>query len=230
MLISVNSLSKTYTKKLAIPVNVLNDVNLRINSGDFLSLMGPSGSGKSTLLNLIGLLDVPTRGKIFFKGKEISNLNPNEKAKLRNCSFGFVFQGFNLLKRNTVIENVMLPLLYRGTSRYDAKKEAKKVLKLTGIDEFENRLPSQLSGGQQQRVAISRALIVKPELILADEPTGNLDSKTANQIMNIFTNLNKNQHITLVLVTHEKHIALFGKRLVTMLDGSINSDELIKKK
>ncbi len=227
MIVSIKSLSKTYSKNLNAPVKVLDKVNLNIKNGDFVCLMGPSGSGKSTLLNLIGLLDIPTNGSIFFKGKEISTLSPNEKAKLRNRSFGFVFQGFNLLKRTSVIENVMLPLLYKGISRKDAMDEAKKVLELTGINEFETRLPSQLSGGQQQRVAISRALIVQPELILADEPTGNLDSKTAKQIMNVFSNLNKNHKITLILVTHEQEIASYGKRIIKMLDGSISSEEII---
>ncbi len=230
MIVSIKSLSKIYSKNLNAPVKVLDKINLNINDGDFVCLMGPSGSGKSTLLNLIGLLDIPTNGSIFFKGKEISSLSSNEKAKLRNRSFGFVFQGFNLLKRTSVIENVMLPLLYKGISRKDALEEAKKVLKLTGINELGTRLPSQLSGGQQQRVAISRALIVQPELILADEPTGNLDSKTAKQIMNIFSNLNKNQKITIILVTHEREIALYGKRLVKMLDGSISSEEIIESK
>ena len=230
MIVSIKSLSKIYSKNLNAPVKVLDKINLNINDGDFVCLMGPSGSGKSTLLNLIGLLDIPTNGSIFFKGKEISSLSSNEKAKLRNRSFGFVFQGFNLLKRTSVIENVMLPLLYKGISRKDALEEAKKVLKLTGINELGTRLPSQLSGGQQQRVAISRALIVQPELILADEPTGNLDSKTAKQIMNIFSNLNKNQKITIILVTHEREIALYGKRLVKMLDGLISSDEIIESK
>jgi putative ABC transport system ATP-binding protein len=201
---------------------------LSIREGDFVSLMGPSGSGKSTLLNLLGLLDVPTNGEIFFDGLEITRLPRKKKAILRNISFGFIFQGFNLLKRHSVLDNVMMPLLYRKVSRKEASESARNVLEATGLIDFVERLPNQLSGGQQQRVAICRALVMKPKLILADEPTGNLDSVTARQIMKILCDLNCDQGITVVLVTHEREIAQHGNRLIKMRDGIIHDDETLR--
>jgi|TARA_B100000900_G_scaffold165747_1_gene140713 putative ABC transport system ATP-binding protein len=227
-LISTDKLTKEYTENLLKPVRVLNNLCLSIGEGDFVSLMGPSGSGKSTLLNLLGLLDVPTNGEIFFDGLEITRLTRKKKAILRNISFGFIFQGFNLLKRHSVLDNVMMPLLYRKVSRKEASESARNVLEATGLIDFVERLPNQLSGGQQQRVAICRALVMKPKLILADEPTGNLDSVTARQIMKILCDLNCDQGITVVLVTHEREIAQHGNRLIKMRDGIIHDDETLR--
>ncbi|OUV02431.1 MAG: hypothetical protein CBC42_06510 [Betaproteobacteria bacterium TMED82] len=226
-LLSTSKLRKVYSKELLKPVDVLKGIDLNVRDGEFLSLMGPSGSGKSTLLNILGLLDLPTSGSVQFRGQVISGLNSDSKALLRNEKFGFVFQGFNLLKKNSVLENICLPLLYSGTSRTQAKKLADEVLDVTGLGDLGNRFPAQLSGGQQQRVAICRALIVEPELLLADEPTGNLDSVTASQIMNIFKQLNKEKGITIILVTHDAEIARYSSRLIRMQDGEIKSDEKI---
>ena len=226
-LISVAELHKDYSENLPEPVKVLRNLTLEIFRGEFVSLMGPSGSGKSTLLNLLGLLDIPTSGTISFEEREISKLSSLEKARLRNSSFGFIFQGFNLLKKHSVLENVMLPLLYSKVQRGEAANAAKKVLKSTGLEFLSHRLPSQLSGGQQQRVAICRALVAQPKVILADEPTGNLDSTTASQIMSILKELNKKNGITIILVTHEKEVAAYGSRLIQMKDGVIHTDETI---
>ena len=226
-LISVAELCKEYSENLPEPVKVLKNLTLEIFKGEFVSLMGPSGSGKSTLLNMLGLLDSPTSGTISFEEREISQLSSLEKARLRNSSFGFIFQGFNLLKKHSVLENVMLPLLYSKVQRGEAANAAKEVLKSTGLEFLSNRLPSQLSGGQQQRVAICRALVVQPKVILADEPTGNLDSTTARQIMNILKELNQKNGITIILVTHEKEVAAYGSRLIQMKDGVVQTDEII---
>ena len=226
-LISVAKLYKEYSENLPEPVKVLKNLTLEIFRGEFVSLMGPSGSGKSTLLNMLGLLDSPTSGTISFEEREISQLSSLEKARLRNSSFGFIFQGFNLLKKHSVLENVMLPLLYSKVQRGEAANAAKEVLKSTGLEYLSNRLPSQLSGGQQQRVAICRALVVQPKVILADEPTGNLDSTTARQIMNILKELNQKNGITIILVTHEKEVAAYGSRLIQMKDGVVQTDEII---
>ena len=206
---------------------MLQDLNVKVFRGEFVSLMGPSGSGKSTLLNLLGLLDSPTNGTITFQQREVSKLTHFEKARLRNSSFGFIFQGFNLLKKNSVLENVMLPLLYSKVTRNKAVDAAKNILYATGLESLTNRFPSQLSGGQQQRVAICRALVVQPQVVLADEPTGNLDSATAIQIMKILRDLNRDQGITIILVTHEKDIASYGSRLIQMRDGVIQKDDTL---
>ena len=222
--IRIENLFKSYSQNTFSEVEVIKDLNLEIKSGDFLSLMGASGSGKSTLLNLIGLLDQPNRGEIFFDGINLTKLGQNEKARLRNKEFGFVFQGFNLLKRISILDNVALPLIYQGVDRFVAKQRAQILLNSTGLDGLERRLPNQISGGQQQRVAIARALVAKPKLILADEPTGNLDSKTAGEIMSTFSNLNSKSGITIILVTHEADIAEFGSRIIKMKDGQILTD------
>ncbi len=229
-LFKITNLCKSYTQGLSLKVPVINDLNLEISSGDFISLMGASGSGKSTLLNLLGLLDSPNSGGIIFNNINIIELSSNEKAFFRNREFGFVFQGFNLLKRISILDNVALPLLYQGVERKIAKKDALKILNITGLNGLETRLPNQLSGGQQQRVAIARALVVNPRVILADEPTGNLDSKTAKEIMNIFVELNKEKGITVILVTHEFDIAKYSNRLIKMIDGRIVTDEINNKK
>ena len=227
--IQIENLFKSYSQNTFSEVEVIKGLNLEINSGDFLSLMGPSGSGKSTLLNLIGLLDQPNKGEIFFDGMNLTNLEHNDKARLRNNEFGFVFQGFNLLKRISILDNVALPLIYQGVERFVARERAQVLIKSTGLAGLESRLPNQISGGQQQRVAIARALIAKPKLILADEPTGNLDSKTAGEIMSMFRDLNAKSGITIILVTHEPEIAEFGSRIIKMKDGRILTDENIMK-
>ena len=227
--IQIENLFKSYSQNTFSEVEVIKGLNLEINSGDFLSLMGPSGSGKSTLLNLIGLLDQPNKGEIFFDGMNLTNLEHNDKARLRNNEFGFVFQGFNLLKRISILDNVALPLIYQGVERFVARERAQVLIKSTGLAGLESRLPNQISGGQQQRVAIARALIAKPKLILADEPTGNLDSKTAGEIMSMFRDLNAKSGITIILVTHEPDIAEFGSRIIKMKDGRILTDENITK-
>ena len=227
--IQIENLFKSYSQNTFSEVEVIKGLNLEINSGDFLSLMGPSGSGKSTLLNLIGLLDQPNKGEIFFDGMNLTNLEHNDKARLRNNEFGFVFQGFNLLKRISILDNVALPLIYQGVERFAAKERAQVLIKSTGLAGLESRLPNQMSGGEQHRVAIARALIAKPKLILADEPTGNLDSKTAGEIMSMFRDLNAKSGITIILVTHEPEIAEFGSRIIKMKDGRILTDENITK-
>ena len=200
---------------------VLNNISLTINKGDKIGLYGASGSGKSTLLNLLGLLDSPTSGTIFFEEREISQLTSLEKAKLRNSSFGFIFQGFNLLKKHSVLENVMLPLLYSKVQRGKAAGSAKEILDATGLGSLSDRLPSQLSGGQQQRVAICRALVVKPTVILADEPTGNLDSTNELEIMDLLTDLNKRNNQTFVIVTHSDYVGGRTNRIINMKDGKV---------
>ncbi len=199
--------------------DALYDVNLAISQGDFISIVGKSGSGKSTLMHLIGCLDVPTKGKIFIEGRDVSNLSESELARIRNKYVGFVFQFFNLLQRTSTLENVMLPTNYSHNGR-NAVKEAIRLLELVGLsDKIQNR-PNQLSGGQQQRVAIARALINDPNIILADEPTGNLDSKSSWEIMQIFKNLNKEGR-TIIVVTHDEDIANQTKRTVRIEDGRI---------
>lgn len=227
--IQIENLFKSYSQNTFSEVEVIKDLNLEIKSGDFLSLMGASGSGKSTLLNLIGLLDQPNRGEIFFDGINLTKLGQNEKARLRNKEFGFVFQGFNLLKRISILDNVALPLIYQGVERFVARQRAQVLLNSTGLVGLERRLPNQISGGQQQRVAIARALVANPKLILADEPTGNLDSKTAGEIMSTFRELNLKSGITIILVTHEADIAEFGSRIIKMKDGQILTDKNITK-
>jgi putative ABC transport system ATP-binding protein len=186
--------------------------------------MGQSGSGKSTLMNILGCLDTPTSGQYFLGGEAISGMSSDRLAALRNKKLGFVFQGFNLLKRMSAVDNVALPLIYAGIARPDALTQARVQLELMGLGALNDRLPNQLSGGQQQRVAIARALVMKPSVLLADEPTGNLDTATSNEIMSLIGRLNRDQGITVILVTHEADIARFGKRLVRLKDGCVVFD------
>jgi putative ABC transport system ATP-binding protein len=187
--------------------------------------MGASGSGKSTFMNIVGCLDRPTRGSYFLEGHEVGSLSPNEWAYIRNHKIGFVFQGFNLLPRTTALENVELPMMYNGLRGKERRQRALEVLSLVGLEKRLDHMPNQLSGGQQQRVAIARALVNRPALILADEPTGNLDSKTSAEIMELFQNLNAKEGITIVLVTHEADIAAYSRRQIHFRDGLVTSDE-----
>ena len=222
-MIKINSLSKEYVmgdnKLLA-----LNDVSVSINEGEFVSIMGSSGSGKSTLMNIIGCLDVPSSGDYFFRDNNISSLNSNKLAELRNKDIGFVFQNFNLLPRLNALENVVLPLLYSGKNLKERNKLALEALNSVGLNDRIHHRPNQLSGGQQQRVSIARAIAGFPKLILADEPTGSLDSKTSLEIMKILNDLNS-KGITIVLVTHEDDIANYGSRIIKMKDGKIIEDK-----
>jgi putative ABC transport system ATP-binding protein len=222
-MIKINSLSKEYimgdNKLLA-----LNDVSVSINKGEFVSIMGSSGSGKSTLMNIIGCLDVPSSGDYLFRDNNISNLNSNKLAELRNKDIGFVFQNFNLLPRLNALENVVLPLLYSGKNLKERNKLALDALEGVGLNDRIHHRPNQLSGGQQQRVSIARAIAGSPKLILADEPTGALDSTTSLEIMKILNDLNS-KGITIVLVTHEDDIANYGSRIIKMKDGKIIEDK-----
>ena len=206
-------------------VNALRGVNLRIRHNEYVAIMGPSGSGKSTLMNLIGCLDSPSQGKYWLNGHDVSELNDDELARIRNKEIGFVFQTFNLLARATSLHNVELPLIYNGTPGVERIERAKAVLESVGLGERMMHKPNELSGGQRQRVAIARALVNKPSIILADEPTGNLDSKTGDEIMALFDELHA-QGNTIVLVTHEPDIAEFAHRVVTIRDGVIASDHI----
>lgn len=218
-LIFTENLKKTYILG-NIEVNALRGINLTVLEGDYLSIMGSSGSGKSTLMNIIGCLDTPTEGKYVFKDNDISNLSQDEMSDIRNKEIGFVFQSFNLLSRTSSLENVEMPLIYNGTSYNSRKERAKEALNLVGLSDRQTHLPNQLSGGQQQRVAIARAIVNNPGLILADEPTGNLDSKTGLEIINIFEKLNEGGR-TIIMITHEKDIASSAKTSVFMKDGLI---------
>jgi ABC-type lipoprotein export system ATPase subunit len=215
---------KQYEPPGAPAVPVLHGISLSISSGDFVCLMGQSGSGKSTLMNILGCLDTPTRGSYFLDGEDVSAMTSDGLAQLRNKKLGFVFQGFNLLKRMNVLDNVALPMVYGGVSRDQAAIEARARLAETGLAGFEDRLPNQLSGGQQQRVAIARALAMHAPILLADEPTGNLDTATSEEIMKMIQTLNREQGMTIVLVTHESDIARFGRRLVRLKDGVVVFD------
>ena len=204
-------------------VYVLKGINLQINKGEYVALMGPSGSGKSTLMNLLGCLDTPTSGEYILNGKQVSEMHDDELAEIRNKEIGFVFQTFNLLPRTTALDNVALPMIYAGYSKSERRERATEVLKQVNLADRMDHQPNQLSGGQRQRVAIARALVNKPSIILADEPTGNLDSKTSVEIMNLFGEIHKNGN-TVILVTHEEEIAEYAHRVIRLRDGIIESD------
>jgi putative ABC transport system ATP-binding protein len=208
-----------------IDVEALRGVSLTIKKGEFVAVMGPSGSGKSTFMNILGCLDKPTDGKYLLEDIDISNLVRDELAGIRNKKIGFVFQGFNLLPRTSAIENVELPMLYDGIPAKERRGKAVEALKNVGLEGRENHHPNQLSGGQQQRVAIARALVNNAPIILADEPTGNLDTKTSAEIMEIFAKLNTESNITIILITHENDIAAYSRRIIKFLDGLVISDE-----
>ncbi len=222
-LVSLEKVTKVYPMG-ETEVHALKGVSLDIMKGDFASIIGPSGSGKSTLMHIIGLLDKPTRGKIMLQGKNVSSLDEDELATTRNKYIGFVFQSFNLLSRTTALDNVALPLLYAGLPKEERDKRAKRALEIVGLEDRLDHTSTQLSGGQQQRVAIARALVNNPKLILADEPTGNLDSKSGQEIMSLLGNLNKKGN-TIILVTHEPDIATSTRRLIKIVDGKIVTDK-----
>ena len=225
-LIEVSHLSRVFDLG-ELPVVALRDVSLTIERGDFVAIMGPSGSGKSTLMNILGCLDRATSGTYRLNGVEIESYDPDQLASIRNRSIGFVFQQFNLLARTSAIENVELPLLYADPPVPDSRARALKALAAVGLADRADHLPNQLSGGQQQRVAIARALVNNPQIVLADEPTGALDSRTSIEIMAILQRLNREQGITIVMVTHESDIAAFCARTIYFLDGQITRNELV---
>lgn len=210
-------------------VRALSDVSLKINKGEYVAIMGPSGSGKSTLMNILGCLDTPTHGLYDFKGVNVSNMNDNELAKIRNKEIGFVFQTFNLLPRSDALHNVELPLIYAGVHAYERKEKAREALDHVGLTDRIHHRPNELSGGQRQRVAIARALVTKPSIILADEPTGNLDTKTGEDIMSLFHEIHE-QGNTIILVTHEEYIAEHAERIIRLRDGLIEKDEVVPKR
>ncbi len=207
-------------------VRALRGIDLRINAGEFVAVMGPSGSGKSTCMNILGCLDTPTGGTYKFLGVPVGNMNPDQRALLRRNYLGFVFQGFNLLSRTTALENVELPLVYRHVPKEERRALARKALQEVGLGGRETHVPSQLSGGQQQRVAIARAIVSQPQVLFADEPTGNLDTATSIEIMKLLTSLNEQRGITIAMVTHEPDIAGWTRRIVRFRDGHIESDQV----
>lgn len=223
-LIKTSKLSRNYYLGDNV-VMALKDVSMTINKGEFLAIMGPSGSGKSTVMNLIGCLDTPTSGQFFFDNLDVANLSSDELAEIRNEKIGFVFQSFNLLARTSALENVQLPMMYSGAARIKRKEAAEQVLKQVGLADRMDHQPSQLSGGQQQRVAVARALVNNPSLILADEPTGALDTKTGIEIMGLFQKLNSSG-ITIIIITHEYDVAQFANRILRFKDGEIVDEEI----
>ncbi len=224
-MIEAHNLKKEY-KMDGVKTIALNRVSFGIKEGEFVTIMGPSGSGKSTLMHIMGFLDRPSSGTYKFRDKNMSDLSNDELARLRNKKMGFVFQTFNLLARTTVLENVKLPLIYSGISMQKEKEMALKALESVGLSHRLEHLPNQLSGGEQQRVAIARAIVNHPSIIFADEPTGNLDSKSGQQIMGVLQNLNDQGH-TIILVTHEKYTSEMAKRIIYLQDGKITSDEKV---
>ena len=222
MIINVKDIKKSYTVGTQ-EVNALRGINLSVEKGEFISIMGPSGSGKTTLMNIIGCLDTPSSGEYELNGSLVSKLEDDELARIRNKEIGFVFQSFNLLAKNSVLENVMLPLKYAGFEKSEAVKKSNEVIDKVGLSDRLAHTPAELSGGQQQRVAIARALVNKPSIIFADEPTGNLDSKTGKEVMTIFKELNASGQ-TIILITHEESIANQSNRIITIKDGLIKSD------
>ena len=226
-MIKMEEIEKIY-KMGSIEISAIRKISLSITNKEFVSIMGPSGSGKSTLMNIIGCMDKPTNGRYILEGRDIRNLGKDELAQIRNKRIGFIFQGFNLLPRHSSLKNVELPLLYNGISAKERRDRAMEALSKVGLEQRTNHLPTQLSGGEQQRVAIARALVKNPPLILADEPTGNLDSKTSIELMGIFQILNEIDGITIILITHEKGIALFSKRILMIKDGQVELDSTIE--
>jgi putative ABC transport system ATP-binding protein len=228
--ISVRDLVKRYVVG-EIEVRALRGVNLDVERGEFLAVTGPSGSGKSTFMHIAGCLDRPTSGQYFLDGEDVSQMSKDQLASVRNKKIGFVFQGFNLLSRTSALDNVELPLLYRGgTKAAERHQRAVDVLNAVGLGQRTDHHPNQLSGGQQQRVAIARALINEPSILLADEPTGNLDTRTSIEVMDIFQKLNRERGITVLLITHEMDIAEYGTRIVTFRDGQVVADKPVTKR
>ncbi len=224
-LIELRGVSKTYGSGAAA-LNALSGIDLSIAAGEFVAIMGPSGSGKSTAMNILGCLDTPTTGQYLFKGAHVEALSRDQRARLRRRYLGFVFQGFNLLARTSAQENVELPLLYRGDSAADRRVAATRALQSVGLGGWEGHTPAELSGGQQQRVAIARAIVTNPSVVLADEPTGNLDTRRSHEIMGLLLALNRDQGITVLMVTHEPDMAAYARRMVSFVDGRVARDEV----
>jgi putative ABC transport system ATP-binding protein len=222
-IIELRQVSKTFGKGVAA-MQALRGVDIIIQAGEFVAVMGPSGSGKSTCMNILGCLDTPTIGSYLFMGAEVGNLTRDQRALLRRHYLGFVFQGFNLLNRTTALENVELPLIYRGDPAEARHQQAREALAAVGLAGWEDHTPGELSGGQQQRVAIARAIVTRPAVLLADEPTGNLDTARGQEIMDILTQLNKEQGITIVMVTHEPDMASYAKRTIHFRDGIVEAE------
>jgi putative ABC transport system ATP-binding protein len=225
-IIDIRNISKVYKMGTQL-VHALRDISVSIEENEYVALMGPSGSGKSTLMNILGCLDTPSSGTYLFNGTNVNELNDNELAEIRNREIGFVFQTFNLLPRASALKNIELPLVYSGVRKYDRLDRAEAALKSVGLEDRMEHRPNELSGGQRQRVAIARALVTSPSIILADEPTGNLDTKTGNDIMKLFQNLWESGN-TIILVTHEEEIALHAKRIIRLRDGLVETDEINK--
>ena len=225
--IDASNLHKVYDTGTDVKVHALRGISVSIEPGDFVAIMGASGSGKSTFMNIIGCLDKPSEGTYLLDGTDISQLSKIDLAQIRNEKIGFVFQAFNLLSRTTALENVELPLIYAGIRAKERHRRSQEALTRVGLGDRGHHIPSQLSGGQQQRVAIARSLVNRPSLLLADEPTGNLDSRTSVDIMQVFQELNQGENLTIVLVTHEPDIADFAKRIITFRDGRILKDERV---
>ena len=223
-IIELQGVTKVYGTGQAA-MHALRGVDLRIDEGEFVAVMGPSGSGKSTCMNILGCLDTPTAGAYKFKGIEVEKLTRNQRTRLRRFYLGFVFQGYNLLNRTSALENVELPLIYRGAPAHERRAHAFQALETVGLKGWESHTPGELSGGQQQRVAIARAIVTEPAVLFADEPTGNLDTARSREIMDLLTGLNRDQGVTIVMVTHEQHMAAYAKRIDRFLDGLVESDE-----
>jgi len=223
-LIELAGVTKVYGKDTAA-MHALRGIDLRITEGEFIAMMGPSGSGKSTCMNILGCLDTCTEGHYYFNGLDVGQLDRNQRALLRRHYIGFVFQGFNLLSRTTALENVELPLIYRGIHAAERHDRARQALEVVGLSDWQDHTPAELSGGQQQRVAIARAIVTEPSILLADEPTGNLDTARGKEVMQLLSDLNQQQGITIILVTHEAEMAAYAHRIVRFRDGLIESDQ-----